>query len=89
MSFGKTTPDRFTYNPNYTQDEGDETFEINRTTNVVDVQKIKIGNQIYAYREDTRQIYGYDSYMRSKNSSDQAIVLGVLGKDGKTISFPK
>ena len=84
ISFGDASNNRFTYNPDYTQDESDETFTLNKTTNSINVVKVTINGKVYAYREDTKQIYDYDSFIRSTNSSEKPIIIGVL-KDGKIV----
>ena len=85
MSFGKPSVNSFSYNPNYSQDENDTVAALNRVTINWEGREFKFNGKQMVLREETKQVYDYESYMQAKQVPGvQPILLGTLEKkDGK------
>jgi hypothetical protein len=83
LTFGKPNAQDFAFNPNYAQDESDTVAAINRVKVDWDARPFsdKYGKQ-YMLRQDTYQVYDYDSVIQAKKTPGVAPIL--LGKLVKT-----
>ena len=83
LTFGKPNAQDFSFNPNYAQDESDTVAAINRVKVDWDARPFsdKYGKQ-YMLRQDTYQVYDYDSVIQAKKTPGVAPIL--LGKLVKT-----
>ena len=83
MTFGKPNAQDFSFNPNYAQDESDTVAAINRVKVDWDARPFsdKYGKQ-YMLRQDTYQVYDYDSVIQAKKTPGVVPIL--LGKLVKT-----
>jgi chemotaxis protein histidine kinase CheA len=84
LSFGQPKIDDFSFNPSISQDQNDTIANINK--NVKDWQAIpfvmKTTGKRYMLREDTKQVYDYDSVIRAKQIPGvNPILLGKLVKN--------
>jgi hypothetical protein len=53
------------------------------------LRKITVGKESYALDETTRMIYDLDSYVRSKKSGEDLVVVGRLDKvNGRLVIVP-
>jgi hypothetical protein len=85
LSFGKPSVNAFSYNPNYAQDENDTVASLNRTTLQWVGREIKFNGKNLILREETKEIYDYDSYIQATQVPGTIpILIGKLVmKDGK------
>ena len=83
LTFGKPNAQDFSFNPNYAQDESDTVAAINRVKVDWDARPFsdKYGKQ-YMLRQDTYQVYDYDSVIQAKKTPGVVPIL--LGKLVKT-----
>jgi hypothetical protein len=82
LSFGKPSVNAFSYNPNYEQDENDTIVALNKVTVKWEGREIKFNGKKMILREETREIYDYDSYMEAlENTGVVPILLGKLEKN--------
>jgi hypothetical protein len=83
LTFGKPNAQDFSFNPNYAQDESDTVAAINRVKVDWEARPFsdKYGKQ-YMLRQDTYQVYDYDSVIQAKKTPGVAPIL--LGKLVKT-----
>jgi hypothetical protein len=88
LSFGQPNPNAFSYNPNYVQDENDTVAAINRVTidwEGRDFIYKKTGKK-YVLRNDTHQVYDYDSVMQAKQIPGTVpILIGKLVKNNEGV----
>jgi hypothetical protein len=81
FSFGETTSSNYSFKPSYLSEETDKIKDINKSTLTWKAKVIKKGTTKYAYKQDTQEVYDYDSYV-----SGNPILVGKLTKkDGKYI----
>ena len=85
LSFGQPSVNAFTYNPNYAQDENDTVAALNRTAVQWEGRELKFNGKLMILREETKEIYDYESYQQSLRTPGlRPILLGKLEKkDGK------
>jgi hypothetical protein len=87
LRFGNPRPTTFSYNPSYEKDEIDVVSETNKKLLEWEGRVIKIKNKEYIYREDTHELYDYDSYNDALvNPNVEPVLIGTIEtKNGKTI----
>jgi hypothetical protein len=87
LSFGQPSVNTFSYNPNISQDENDTIVALNKVTIQWEGREIKFNGKQMILREETKDVYDYDSYMQAlKVPGVVPILLGKLEKkDGKYI----
>ena len=85
LSFGQPSPNTFSYNPNISQDENDTIAALNKVTIQWEGREFKFNGKQMILREETKDVYDYDSYMQAlKVPGVVPILLGKLEKkDGK------
>jgi len=84
LSFGSSSPNEFSYNPNYSQDENDAVASINQTQINWDAREFtdKKSGKKYMLRTDTRQVYDYNSVLQARqNPKVRPILIGRLVKN--------
>jgi archaellin len=84
LSFGSSSPNEFSYNPNYSQDENDAVASINQTQIKWDAREFtdKKSGKKYMLRTDTRQVYDYNSVLQAQqNPKVRPILIGRLVKN--------
>jgi hypothetical protein len=92
LSFGQPSPNTFSYNPNYSQDENDTVADINRV--LVDwsakpFTHPKTGKR-YMLRVETRQVYDYDSVIQAQQVPGvRPILIGRLVKTAQGYNIEK
>jgi hypothetical protein len=87
LSFGQPSVNKFSYNPNISQDENDTIVALNKITIQWEGSVFKFNGKQMILREETKDVYDYDSYMQAlKVPGIVPILLGKLQKkDGKYI----
>jgi len=87
LKFGNPRPTTFSYNPSYEKDETDVISSTNKASLEWEGRVIKIKNKEYIYRQDTQELYDYDSYNEALvNPNIEPILIGSIEtKDGKKI----
>jgi hypothetical protein len=85
LSFGQPSVNTFSYNPNISQDENDTIVALNKVTIQWEGREFKFNGKQMILREETKDVYDYDSYMQAlKVPGVVPILLGKLEKkDGK------
>ena len=88
MRFNQPSVTDFSYNPNYTQDQNDTIADINKVTIGWEGKEftLKSTGKRYILRQDTMQVYDYDSVMQARAVPGvEPILIGrlVKTKDGK------
>ena len=85
LSFGKPSVYDFSYNPSILQDENDTVVALNKATIQWEGREFTFNGKKMILREETREVYDYDSYMHAiQVPGFTAILLGKLEKkDGK------
>jgi hypothetical protein len=85
LSFGQPSVNAFSYNPNISQDENDAIVALNKVTIQWEGREFKFNGKQMILREETKDVYDYDSYMQAlKVPGVVPILLGKLEKkDGK------
>jgi hypothetical protein len=78
LSFGQPTAKDFSFNPSLSQDENDTTAAINRVTINWRAREFQVKGKQYILREDTQQVYDYESVMQARKIPGFAPIL--LGK---------
>jgi hypothetical protein len=78
LSFGQPTSKDFSFNPSLSQDENDTTAAINRVTINWRAREFQVKGKQYILREDTQQVYDYESVMQARKIPGFAPIL--LGK---------
>ena len=80
IQFGNVSNETFTYKPNIDDDENDRNILQNKQTIEWNARKIQFPDgRIFAYREDTKQLYDYESYLLAKNNPDiNPLLIGKL-----------
>jgi hypothetical protein len=78
LSFGQPTAKDFSFNPSLSQDENDTTAAINRVTINWRAREFQVKGKQYILREDTQQVYDYESVMQARQIPGFAPIL--LGK---------
>lgn len=92
LSFGQPSPNTFSYNPNYSQDENDTVADINRV--LVDwaakpFTHPKTGKR-YMLRLETQQVYDYDSVIQAQQVPGvRPILIGKLVKTAHGYNIEK
>ena len=84
LSFGSSSPNEFSYNPNYSQDENDTVASINQKQIDWDAREFtdKKSGKKYMLRVDTRQVYDYNSVLQAQqNPKVRPILIGRLVKN--------
>lgn len=82
LSFGKPSVNAFSYNPNYEQDENDTIVALNKVTVKWEGREFKFNGKQMILREETREVYDFDSYMQAlANTGVVPILLGKLEKN--------
>jgi hypothetical protein len=84
LSFGSTSPNEFSYNPNYSQDENDAVASINQKHIEWDAVPFtqKTTGKTYMLRQDTKQVYDYNSVLQAQqNPKVRPILIGRLVKN--------
>jgi hypothetical protein len=66
LSFGQPSVNEFSYHPNYAQDENDTVATLNRATVNWEGREFKFNGKKMVLREETKQVYDYDSYIQAK-----------------------
>ena len=85
LSFGKPSVYDFSYNPSILQDENDTVVALNKATIQWEGREFTFNGKKMILREETREVYDYDSYMHAiQVPGFTPILLGKLEKkDGK------
>jgi hypothetical protein len=88
LRFNQPSVTDFSYNPNYTQDQNDTIADINKVTIGWEGKEftLKSTGKKYILRQDTMQVYDYDSVMQARAVPGvEPILIGrlVKTKDGK------
>ena len=65
LSFGKPGVNSFSYNPNYLQDENDNISTLNKTKITWRGKELTFNGKKMIYREDTKEVFDYDSYINA------------------------
>lgn len=78
LSFGQPKATEFSYNPSLSQDENDTTAAINRVTINWRAREFEVKGKKFVLREDTQQVYDYESVMQARRIPGFAPIL--LGK---------
>ena len=84
LSFGSSSPNEFSYNPNYSQDENDTVASMNQQQIKWDAREFtdKKSGKKYMLRTDTRQVYDYNSVLQARqNPKVRPILIGRLVKN--------
>ena len=84
-SFGKSTPDKFSYYPSLTSEDKDTVTEtLNKKKITWKAKELRYRGNQYALRERTGEVYDYDSYLQAlKNPGVNPTLIGKLEKKGK------
>lgn len=81
LSFGQPSPNSFSYNPNYSQDENDNVAVLNKVTITWEGREFKFNGKQMILREETKEVYDYESYQEAlKTPGVKPILLGKLEK---------
>lgn len=87
LSFGNPSPDMFTYNPSYNQDQNDTVASLNEEKKTWHLKEITIKGVKYALDNNTMLFYDYQSAMKAQHSNNQmrpkAIGTLVVKENGK------
>jgi len=87
FSFGPdVNPDSYTFTPSLTGEEKDVVTKINIKKETWKAKELKIAGKVYALRQETGDVYDYDSYKQAlKNPEINPTLVGKLqmGKDKK------
>ena len=85
LSFGQPSVNAFAYNPNFAQDENDTIVALNKKTIQWEGREFKFNGKQMILREETKEVYDYDSYMQALQVPGFVpILIGKLEKrDGK------
>ena len=85
LSFGQPVVNEFSYHPNYAQDENDTVATLNRTTIHWEGREFKFNGKRMVLREETKQVYDYDSYMQAREVPGvRPILIGKLEQKNGT-----
>ena len=91
LSFGKPAVNSFSYNTNYLQDENDNISTLNKTKITWRGKELTFNGKKMIYREDTKEVYDYDSYINAiETPGILPVLIGKLQKspDGKYKLIP-
>ena len=88
FSFGKTEPPpgKFSISPSLSGEEDDVVSEINTKKITWKAKELRIAGKLYAFHEETSELYDYDSYKQALESPGvDPLLVGILEKtsDGK------
>ncbi len=84
FTFGSVNPNKFAYQPSYSEEESDAIADRNKTTITWEAKELKIDGITYAYNELTGDVYNLESYKRG--NPVQVGRLEISGK-GKNAQF--
>ena len=81
FSFPGTIAKRFSFKPALTTEEKDSISSINTKTIKWKAREIKLDGKKYAFRQETKEVYDYDSYLHAtKNPLVNPLLIGKLEK---------
>ena len=80
--FGKIESNQFGSHPSFEQDRG-EKKDLNVKTISWQARKFAYKGKDYALNEDTNEVFDYDSYLLSRESGAELVLLGHLVRSGK------
>jgi hypothetical protein len=84
FSFGKVSPDNFSYTPNQENEESDDVSKANKEKIKWKAKSLKLQGKEYALNPTTFEVYDYDSYIQAVKFGGDPILVGRLEKkDGK------
>ena len=77
---GNPSENKYMYTPNINEQEKDKEMELNKKKETIKLRELVINDVKYAYNEETKELYDYDSYLKQ-----ELLLLGKLVKqlDGK------
>ena len=90
LSFGSPSSKTFTYKPNITGEEADTITQLNQQKIEWTAKELIQNGKKYALREETDELYTYDSYINAvRNPGFKPVLLGKLIRDenGKIIEI--
>ena len=80
--YGKIESNQFGSYPSFEQDRN-EKMDLNVTETIWQASKITYKNKAYALKEDTNEIYDYESYLNAQNTGTEPILVGRMERKGK------